>query len=437
MIKVLVADDNPDIIAALDLLLGLHGYQVLTAATKKQALMAVAHQHVDLVIQDMNFAQGMTSGDEGKGLFHELRTLKPELPVILITAWTQLETAVELVKAGAADYLQKPWDDTRLLELVARYSGESQNKDSTVNQRTSPAEDNKAQSQFIYQSREMLALMADAEKVAQAPVNVLITGANGSGKEKLADYLHQHSLRSGAPLIKVNMGAIPQELMEAELFGAEKGAYTGANQARKGRFEAADGGTLFLDEIGNLSLSGQMKLLRVLQTGEFERLGSNDTIKVDVRVLSATNANLQQAIKQGEFREDLFYRLNVIELHLPELKERKADILPLAQYFIGSEYALSDDAKQYLLSNSWPGNVRELENACKRAMVFARQGRIEAADFKGATGGTGDKSEKQQIEQVLMKHGGVIKHAAMELGLSRQALYRRLDKYQIDPGSLG
>ncbi|WP_281556510.1 sigma-54 dependent transcriptional regulator [Thalassomonas sp. RHCl1] len=437
MIKVLVVDDNPDIIAALDLLLGLHGYQVLTAATKKQALMIACHQVIDLVIQDMNFEQGLTSGSEGQCLFHELRAMKPELPVILITAWTQLETAIELVKAGAADYLQKPWNDTKLLELVERYSSEGRDKLNAREYETSPGGNARAQPQFIYQSPVMLALMADAEKVASSQVNVLITGANGSGKEKLADHLHQHSPRKSAPLIKVNMGAIPQELMEAELFGAEKGAYTGANQARKGRFEAADGGTLFLDEIGNLSLSGQMKLLRVLQTGEFERLGSNDTLKVDVRVLSATNSDLPQAIKQGEFREDLYYRLNVIELHLPELKARKADILPLAQYFIGSDYQLSDDAKQYLLSCPWPGNVRELENACKRAQVFAQDACIKAGDFKGVSTGNSAGNEKQQIEQVLVKHGGIIKHAATELGLSRQALYRRLEKYRIDPGALG
>ena len=436
MIKVLVVDDNPDIIAALDLLLGLHGYQVLTAATKKQALMTASLQAVDLVIQDMNFEQGLTSGSEGKCLFHELQALKPGLPVILITAWTQLETAVELVKAGAADYLQKPWDDNKLLALVARYSEKAQGKGS-AGAETALVEGSEAQQQFIYQSPVMLALMADAEKVAPAPVNVLITGANGSGKEKLADYLHRHSQRKNAPLIKVNMGAIPQELMEAELFGAEKGAYTGANQARKGRFEAADGGTLFLDEIGNLSLSGQMKLLRVLQTGEFERLGSNETLKVDVRVLSATNSELPRAIKLGTFREDLYYRLNVIELHLPQLKARKADILPLAQYFIGSGYSLSGDARQYLLSCPWPGNVRELENACKRALVFAQDTCIRAGDFKGLAGENTPANEKQQIEQVLIKHGGVIKHAATELGLSRQALYRRLQKYRIDPASLG
>lgn len=429
MPQVLVVDDNPDILDALDLLLGLHGYKVRTAMNKKQAVLAVSRYHIDLVIQDMNFDQGITSGNEGKSLFTELRSLKPNLPIILITAWTQLETAIELVKAGATDYLQKPWDDVKLLELVAKHSLENnQNKHAAITATCTQT--------LIYESAEMHALLADANKVAPADVNVLITGANGSGKEKLADHLHQKSLRQAAPFIKVNMGALPQELIEAELFGAEKGAFTGANQARQGRFEAAHGGTLFLDEIGNLSLAGQMKLLRVLQTGEFERLGSNQTITVDVRVFSATNANLLEAVKQGTFREDLYYRLNVIELHLPPLNARKADILPLATHFIGSEYSLSDDAKQFLLSHKWPGNVRELENACRRAMIFAVDQNITVDDFTNLQKAKPAENEQQQIEAALIKHAGVIKHAANALGYSRQALYRRIDKYKIDVDSL-
>jgi DNA-binding NtrC family response regulator len=422
MPHILVVDDNPDILEALDLLLGLHGYTVQTASDKKQALFAVTHQVIDLVIQDMNFAQGVTSGNDGKSLFLALKAIKPDLPIILITAWAQLETAIELVKAGATDYLQKPWDDNKLLELIAQYSLRADKHNQSVSSEN-PG--------MIYQSPEMHALMNDADKVAGAEVNVLINGANGSGKEKLADYIHQHSLRKSQPFIKVNMGALPHELMEAELFGAEKGAFTGANQARQGRFEAAHQGTLFLDEIGNLSLSGQMKLLRVLQTGEFERLGSNHTIKVDVRVLSATNVDLTLAVKQGNFREDLYYRLNVIELHLPALRERKADIIPLAKHFIGNEYLLDDDAKQYLLANAWQGNVRELENACKRAMVFASNQRITRNDFQSLVQGGNVLNEKEQIEKMLIKHEGVIKHAAAELGLSRQALYRRIEKHGI------
>jgi DNA-binding NtrC family response regulator len=273
--------------------------------------------------------------------------------------------------------------------------------------------------------------------VSGANVNVLITGANGAGKEKLADYIHQQSPRHQHAFIKVNMGALPNELMEAELFGAEKGAFTGANQARVGRFEAADNGTLFLDEIANLPLSGQMKLLRVLQTGEFERLGSNVTLTVDVRVLSATNADLRLAVQQGTFREDLYYRLNVIELNLPDLAQRKSDIIPLARYFIGCDYSLSDETVQALTRHKWPGNVRELENACKRALVFATNNILVPSDFQLASSRSKPAlNEKKNIEQVLIRHNGVIKHTATELGLSRQALYRRIEKYNIDVDSL-
>ncbi len=429
MPQILIVDDNPDILEALELLLILHGYSVLLADNEKQALMAVSNKQVDLVIQDMNFSQGITSGREGESLFKSLRELNKDLPIILITAWTHLETAVALVKSGATDYLQKPWDDNKLLELVAKYSQSEVTRASSNYSGTG--------NDLIYSSQEMYTLIAQANKVATAEVNVLITGANGSGKERLADYIHQHSQRSHNDFIKVNMGALPHELMEAELFGAEQGAFTGANQARVGRFEAADGGTLFLDEIANLPLSGQMKLLRVLQTGEFERLGSSNTIRVNVRVLSATNADLSEAVKQGTFREDLYYRLNVIELHLPELAQRKADIVPLAEYFIGSNYVLNDECKAHLTSYHWPGNVRELENSCKRALVFAANNRLVVDDFQLNTNQAAPTlNEKSRIEQVLMKHNGVIKHSALELGLSRQALYRRIEKYNIDIDAL-
>ena len=418
MTKILIVDDNPDVLAALELLLSLHEYEVTTANTYKDALLAVERQQVSLVIQDMNFSQGLTLGNEGKMLFYQLRKNKPELPIILITAWTQLETAVELVKQGAVDYLPKPWNDNKLLELVATYV---KNACFTNTQDT-----------LVAQSDAMKSLCQLAEKVADADVNVLIMGPNGSGKEKIADHIHQCSARSVKPFLKVNMGALPSQLMEAELFGAEKGAFTGANQKRIGRFEAADGGTLFLDEIGNLPLSGQMKLLRVLQTGEFERLGSNETIKVNVRVISATNENLPIAVSQGKFREDLFYRLNVVSLEVLPLKQRVADIVPLARYFIGDDYKLSDDAIDALQAYDWPGNVRELENACKRALVFTENHQLSAKDFNLCSTPSTNIDEKTAISQVLKKHNGVIKHAAEELGLSRQALYRRIEKYQLN-----
>lgn len=425
MPKILVVDDNSDILDALDLLLHLHQYDVITANNAKDALFAMHHQAIDLVIQDMNFTAEVTSGEEGKSLFYQIKQLAPHTPIILMTAWTQLETAVELVKAGAADYLPKPWDDVKLLEIVSTHCDKAK-----------PAHKKVTQSSLLYQSPVMVTLMSQANRVAQSDVNVLITGPNGSGKEKLADHLHQHSVRAGGKFLKVNIGALPEDLMEAELFGAEKGAFTGANSQRVGRFEEADGGTLFLDEIGNLSLAGQAKLLRVLQTGEFERLGSNTTLTADVRVICATNANLVQMVQEGSFREDLWFRLNVIELSLPALKARPEDIVLLADKFLGNEYSLSRDAVITLQQHDWPGNVRELENACLRATVFASDKVIQASDFALATSTQSEpKDDKQLIVETLEKHNWVIKKAAESLGLTRQSLYRRMEKYQISTPS--
>lgn len=411
MPRILLVDDSPDILDALDLLLSLHGYDTVCAHSISEALRIATHQTIDLVIQDMNFTGDMTSGDEGKSLFYQLREQHRDLPVILITAWTQLETAVELVKAGAADYLPKPWDDAKLLELVDQYRP------------TAPAT-----SELIYQSTVMAALVAQAEQAAQAEVSLMITGANGVGKENLADYMHSHSRRASGPFIKVNMGALPEELMEAELFGAEKGAFTGANQQRIGRFEAANGGTLFLDEIGNLPLAGQMKLLRVLQSGEFERVGSSQTLTSDVRVICATNADLPAMVARGEFREDLWFRLNVIELKIPPLSARSDDIVLLATHFLEPGFSLSDTAGDFLKQQNWPGNVRELQNAIARACVFAAGKQLQVADF--STSGV-VLSEREQVLQALQEHSWVIKKAADALNITRQALYRRIEKYEL------
>ncbi|SFC05946.1 sigma-54-dependent transcriptional regulator [Pseudoalteromonas denitrificans] len=423
MKRILVVDDNPDILDALDLLLSLYHFDVLTVSTVKEAIMAVSHQNIDLVIQDMNFSEGTTSGEEGKNLFHSIRAINPNLAVIIITAWSQLETAIELVKAGATDYLPKPWNDEKLLDAINANLAKE-------NPITS------APSSFIFKSAQMQHLVQMAQKIAGSDINVLITGPNGSGKEKLADYIHQCSSRCHNAFIKVNMGALPHDLMEAELFGAEKGAFTGANAERIGRFEAADEGTLFLDEIGNLSLSGQMKLLRVLQTGEFERLGSSKTLKVNVRVISATNSNLIQAIGEQTFREDLYYRLNIVELKLAPLINRKEDIIPLAAHFIGHDNSLSQSAKTYLLNQKWSGNVRELENSCKRALVFASDACITESDFHPLSHNRDNKmhfaqTEKDKILHTLNKYNWVISRAANELGFSRQALYRRIEKYEL------
>ncbi|CAH9052767.1 Transcriptional regulatory protein ZraR [Pseudoalteromonas sp. CIP111854] len=445
MEKILIVDDNPSILEALSLLLEIHDYSVVTAQNAFEAQQIVQYQRIALVLQDMNFSSDTTSGDEGKALFYKLREINPHLPVILITAWTELETAIELVKAGAVDYIGKPWDDQKLLTSIGNLVELGKSKASNAlferqqHERAAP----KAQANLaglVYGSTAMERIVDMALQLAKSDVSVLITGPNGSGKERIAEIIQANSFLKDKPFIKVNAGALPQELIEAELFGAEAGAYTGANKQRIGRFEAADGGTLFLDEIGNLPLSGQMKLLRVLQTGEFERLGSVQTRKVTVRVISATNANLLQDIRSGQFREDLYYRLNVIELQLPPLCERPDDILPLIKHFLPNR-PLTHRAEQALSGYSWPGNVRELENACKRAAVLTPDGALDEHDFAlnydaviTTTKSVQSKREpsKQELQQAMHDNQGVIAKVARHFGMTRQALYRRLQKFEID-----
>lgn len=450
MDKVLLVDDNAAVLEALSLLLEIHGFTVVTASTPAQAIQIVSYQRIALVIQDMNFTADTTSGEEGKHLFYALRDINPLLPIVLITAWTELSAAVELVKAGAADYLAKPWDDDKLVNtvtnLIALGKANQQSQKYVQQQAHHQSAKNSAQQAgLVYESAAMQQVVDMALQVAKSDVSVLITGPNGCGKEKIAELIQQHSPLLTNAFIKINAGALPQELIEAELFGAEAGAYTGANKAREGRFDAAHGGTLFLDEIGNLPLSGQIKLLRVLQTGEFERLGSTKTRHANVRIISATNANLLEDIQRGTFREDLYYRLNVIELRIPPLCERKEDILPLIHYFL-PERECSVIAEKALLAHHWPGNVRELENACKRVAILKPQGVLEAEDFgvmphtslpsmsatvKHATSTPAEPS-KTELEQALAQHQGVIARVAKQFGLSRQSLYRRLTKYGIE-----
>ncbi|MBQ4811232.1 sigma-54-dependent Fis family transcriptional regulator [Pseudoalteromonas luteoviolacea] len=443
MDKILIVDDNQAVLQSLSLLFELHDYDVVVASSPFEAEQVVRYQRIDLVIQDMNFTADTTSGEEGKVLFRKLRELSPNLPIILLTAWTELEMAISLVKAGAADYLAKPWNDDKLLVSVANLIALGKaNSDSQQLQRQQFERENYSADAelagLIYESVAMQRAVEMALQVAKSDVSVLVTGANGSGKEKIAQIIQANSRLADKPFIKVNAGALPDNLIEAELFGAEAGAYTGANKKRVGRFEAADGGTLFLDEIGNLPLSGQMKLLRVLQTGEFERLGSVETQKVNVRVISATNANLLNDVAAGKFREDLFYRLNVIEINLPSLAQRMDDILPLVRHFLPNR-AISIEAERALCAHSWPGNVRELENACKRAGVLKPEGELLAQDF-GLLGNIAPQPSKQhvaepsklELQQAMHQCQGVIAKVARQFGMSRQALYRRLQKHGID-----
>ena len=443
MPTVLVIDDNPSVATALEVLFSLSDLRTLSAETPEAGLALLESDSVDLVIQDMNFSADTTSGEEGIELFGRIRARHPDMPVILLTAWTHLESAVELVKGGAADYLAKPWDDRKLLATVrnllelgiARRELHSLKR---AQQKGAGALRERYDLRgFVFGDPATERVLALACQVARADVPVLIAGPNGAGKERIAEIVQANSAVKDGPFVTLNCGALPSELIEAELFGADAGAYTGANKAREGKFEAADGGTLFLDEIGNLPPAGQMKLLRVLETGRFERLGSNRERQVKVRVISATNADLPAMIRAGSFREDLYYRLNVIELRLPPLAERRGDILPLAEHFLRDAKPLTPAARDALQRHAWPGNVRELKNALQRAMLLAVGERIDVADLAlpgaGAPPLTSDDAEpdRDSIESALARAGGVVSQAASELGLSRQALYRRMEKLGI------
>ncbi|HKS93590.1 MAG TPA: sigma-54 dependent transcriptional regulator [Gammaproteobacteria bacterium] len=441
MATVLIIDDNRAIGEALTVLLNLHGLRALSAHSPVEGLALLARESVDLVIQDMNFTGSRTSGGEGADLFAEIRRRHPDLPIILLTAWTHLEHAVELVKAGAADYLAKPWDDAKLVTTVSNLLQLGQlrrEQRHSAQQRADQRRELAARFDLcgiIYASDALHQVLGIATQVAHADVPVIVTGPNGAGKEKIADIIHANSPFRAGPYIKVNMGALPAELMESELFGAEAGAFTGAQKARAGRFEAADNGTLFLDEIGNLPQAGQIKLLRVLQTGEFERLGSTQTRHVKVRIVAATNGDLRTAIAAGSFREDLYYRLNVIEIRVPPLAERREDILPLARAFLGDRHKLSPQAEQALLAHDWPGNVRELQNCMKRAALLAA-GDVVTAEALGlpatlSASPAAAEPDAADIQAALARHQGVIASAAQDLGLSRQALYRRMEKFGI------
>jgi DNA-binding NtrC family response regulator len=448
-LKVLIADDQDAVRLALQVLFEIHGMETLEARTPEEVLHLITTEDVGVVVQDMNFARNQTSGEEGIALFRAVRRLDPDVPVLLMTAFSSLETAVALVKEGAADYIAKPWNDERLLKTVDNHLRIRRLELENTRLKLAADRERKLLAErydlrgLVYESAEMRSLVSLAVHVAPSDAPVLITGPNGSGKEKIAELIQSSSRRKDGPFVRVNAGGLPDELLEAELFGAEAGAFTGATKLRVGRFEAAHGGTVFLDEIGNLSLSGQAKLLRVLQTGEFERLGSSAPRRVDVRIISATNLDLKRAIAEGRFREDLYFRLNVIELEVRPLAERPADIVPLAQHFLaahgGAALSFAEDTVHALLHHDWPGNVRELQNRVQRATLVASEAQVRPADLglellrpapspAPAAALLSTDPERVAIEQALKEAGGVVAKAALGLGLSRQALYRRMER---------
>jgi DNA-binding NtrC family response regulator len=455
MPKILIVDDNAAVRSALELLFRLHDLEPVAASSPEEARAIVAREEIAVVVQDMNFRRDTTSGAEGEELMRAIRAIDPEMPVLLMTAFTSLETAVRLVKEGASDYIAKPWDDDKLVATVRslatqRALADENSYRKSERERARRGLATKADLRgVVYESLAMHDVVSLAVRVAPSDAPVLILGPNGAGKEKIAEIVQVNSRRKSAAFVRVNAGGLPDALLEAELFGAEAGAYTGASRARVGRFEEADGGTIFLDEIGNLSPAGQMKLLRVLQTGELQRLGSNQTRRADVRVISATNVDLARAIREGTFREDLYFRLNVIELALPRLRDRAEDVVRLAEHFLSEGRDSSDgcdgartrrfaeDARAALLAYDWPGNVRELENRVRRALLVAEGERITAADLGLAdavarapdgTPPTQDDGDLAELEKALDEAGGVVTKAAAILGISRQALYRRMER---------
>jgi len=438
---VLIVEDQQAVARALALLFDIHGIEVEIAAGAPEALEKIRRGDIDIVVQDMNFTPGATGGEEGVALFRELRRIEPSLPVILLTAWTSLETAVQMVREGARDYLAKPWNDEKLLAIVTELLAVRRGDRERLRRRGA-LERSFELCGIVYESAAMHRVVSLALQVAAADVPVMITGPNGAGKEKIAEIIHANSRRRKQPLLKVNAGALPDTLLESELFGAEAGAFSGATRLRIGRFESANGGTLFLDEIGNLSPAGQMKLLRVLQNGEFERLGSSQTRRADVRVLCATNADLHAAVRRATFREDLLFRLDVVEIDVPPLRDRPEDILPLAEHFLAASLRngpargtrLAEEARAALVAHDWPGNVRELENRIRRGVVTAARETIDPGDLgldaahapRRPAGG-----EREEIEDLLRQSGGSVSSVARRLGLSRQSLYRKMERLGI------
>jgi DNA-binding NtrC family response regulator len=441
--RLLVADDQPDVLEAVRMLARAHGFDVRSATSPAAVLALCEAEDFDVCLLDLNYARDTTSGVEGMALLERLRELDPTLPVVVMTAWGSIEGAVEAVRRGARDYIAKPWDNARLVatltaQLELRRALRTVNRLDAEAARTRQAE----LPAIVARSRAMQQVMALVERVAPSSASVLITGEHGSGKEVVARALHAASTRQGRAFVAVNAGGLSDGVLESELFGHVKGAFTDARTDRTGCFELADGGTLFLDEIANMPHGQQARLLRVLQTGEFHPVGSSRARKVDVRVLAATNADVARQAAEGRLREDLVYRLNTVEIRLPPLRERRDDIPDLASLFLarargGSARRLSAAAMEALLAHPWPGNVRELEHVVERATLLAAGDEIAASDLMlrprladvaapRLEDMTLEQVERYLIERTLAAQGGNVSEAARVLGLSRSALYRRL-----------
>lgn len=453
--RILICDDQPDVLAALRLLLKAERFACVTCTAPGEALEHVGAERFDAALIDLNYSRDTTSGQEGLELLQALHKLAPELPVVVMTAWGSIDIAVQAMRAGAGDFIEKPWDNRRLASVLRTQVELGRvRRDQARLERENALLRNEGESDFIAAAPSMHAVMDMLDKVAPSDANVLILGENGTGKGVLARHLYTRSRRAGKPLIKVNMGGIAESVFESEMFGHVKGAFTDARADRIGRFELADGGTLFLDEIANIPPSQQPKLLRVLEDGELERVGSSRTLKVDVRLVSATNADLPDEVTQGRFRKDLLFRLNTVELRLPPLRERREDIAAMAAAFLSrfaaryqrDALSFSPSALRTLEQYSWPGNVRELSHVIERAVLLGGRSQIDRFDFSLQSLATTAVSAEvalpanmtlEQAEQAMVRNaldqcGGNIQRAADVLGLSRAALYRRLEKFGIE-----
>ena len=446
--RIFVADDQRDVLESLRLLLKSEGYAAETFTTPESLVAALRERTADAVLMDLNYTRDTTSGDEGLDTVTKIRSFDSHTPIVLMTAWGTINLAVEGMRRGAQDFVEKPWDNDRLLAVLRAQVALGR---ALQRARTLEAENRQLQGAgdaLIADSPAMQPVLETIERVAPTDANVLITGESGCGKGLVARLIHERSPRRERSLVTVNIGSLAETVFESEMFGHVKGAFTDAKNDRVGRFELADGGTLFLDEIANIPVAQQGRLLRVLEDGQFERLGSSRTLKVDVRVLAATNADIDGEIAGGRFRADLLYRLNTIHIHLPPLRERGDDILQLAQRFLTkhaqhhrrSVAAFSDPALSALRRYGWPGNVRELNHVIERAVLMARGAMIEPADLRltaAAAGSTDrrpmtlDEVELDAIRAALARHDGNVDAAADELGMSRSALYRRMEKFGL------
>jgi DNA-binding NtrC family response regulator len=451
--NILIADDDPGVTSSGRMLFEDEGWRVSVARSPNEAIKKIEAQEFDLALFDMNYSRDTTSGIEGLELIEKTKACDPDLPIVVMTAWGTISIAVEAMKGGAADFVNKPWDNEGLVQKIAKMAEVTRSlrrsrlleEEVRINREASAPPSN-----FVANSEAMREVLDIIQRISPSEANVMLLGENGTGKSMVARLIHDHSMRREGPFISVNMGGLAAGIFESEIFGHVKGAFTDAKADRAGRFELANGGTLFMDEIGNLSMPQQNRLLHVLETGEFERVGSSRTIRADARIVSATNAPIQENVADRAFREDLFYRLNTVVMEMPPLRSRREDLLPLAHHFLermNSKYRKSiagfhSEARKTLEHYDWPGNIREMAHAIERAvlmcqgdeitnqhlMIESQQRLSNALDYESMSL---EEVEKTLMDKALKRNGGNVTQAAKQLGLSRATFYRRLQEYGL------